>query len=145
MSPECADADDDVHTDDHDPAPPTVDDILDDLRDSGVAVSTRPSYQSSRADTREVSARISTPTATAEIRSDGDVDLGLEAYNTAHYRATDGEVVLTTEARGDDKTYASASTVLEPDAARDLALQLLASAAVADDDREDGLPGYTAE
>jgi hypothetical protein len=81
------------------------------------------------------------------LQADAD-ELGLDAYTSAwptpNYERRDDAVTLAIAAQGDGDLYTSTSVEMEPDDARDLAVQLLTCAAVVDD-QEDKLPGYATE
>ena len=75
-------------------------------------------------------------------------DLGLtpaaSAWDTPDYNDLEGCVSLSLTADGDTPDRLSSCGELEPDEARDLALQLLASAAIVGD-TTDGPEGYLTE
>ena len=138
-SPDNADTDREV-------APPTVEAILDDLRDAEIAVSEEPTHDLTTAEVARLDVRETLPHTDIEVSAD---DLGLtpaaSAWDTPEYNDRAARVSLSLTADGDDTPdRLSTCAELEPDEARDLALQLLAAAAIADDDT-DGPPGYLAE
>jgi hypothetical protein len=141
MSPEHVDFEHDV-----DPGPATLEHILDDLREADIAVSTNPTHDTTHADVGSMNLRGHLTNVSVKVDAD---ELGLDAYTSAwptpNYENRDDAVTLAIAAQGDGDLYTSTSVEMEPDDARDLAVQLLACAAVVVDDQEDALPGYSAE
>jgi len=137
-----------THTepDDREAGPPRLAEILDDLREADPTVPIEPSYQSSSTDAEAVTARAITPTASVTVRREDAEDLGLDARVLAYLSVGDrSSVSLNIEADGPEGRMEAGSVVeLTPTAARQVAIQLLASAAVAND-HVDGPPGYLAE
>ena len=137
-----------THTeaDDREPGPPRLAEILDDLREADPTVPIEPSYQSSSTDAEAVTTRAITPTASVTVRREDADDLGLDARVLAYLSVGDrSSVSLNIEADGPEGRMEAGSVVeLTPTAARQVAIQLLASAAVADEATE-GPPGYLAE
>ena len=133
-------------TDDREPGPPRLAEILDDLREADPAVPIEPSYQSSSTDAEAVTARAVTDHASVTVRREAAEELGLDAELIAFLAVGDhSSVTLAVEADAPDGDASTSTAVdLTPTAARQVAIQLLASAAVADD-HVDGPPGYLAE
>jgi len=140
MSTEHADVDADV-------APQTVEEIIADLRASGAEVPEDPTHDLAQANLGRVDFRASVPHADLEVSAPDDLELApwVTAWITPDYSGRGGGVSLTISAEDDDRRHrVSSCAELTASEARDLALQLLASAAVVDDSTE-GPEGYLAE
>ena len=126
-------------------APPTVEAILDDLREAEIAVSEEPTHDTTTAAVARLDVRETLPHTDIDVSAD-DLDLtpAASAWATPDYNDREGGVSLSLVARGDTPDRLSSCAELEVDEARDLALQLLASAAIADD-TTDGPAGYLTE
>jgi hypothetical protein len=126
-------------------APQTVEAILADLRDAEIAVPEEPTRDTTAAAVARLDVRETLPHTDIGVSAD---DLGLtpaaSAWDTPEYNDRAARVSLSLTADGDTDTRLSSCAELEPDAARDLALQLLAAAAIADD-TTDGPEGYLTE
>ena len=122
--------------------PATVESILDDLRDAEIAVSEEPARDTTTAEVAHLDVRERLPHTCVDVSAD-DLDLtpAASAWDTPAYADHDACVSISLTAGGDTDTRLSTCAELEPDEARDLALQLLASAAIIDD-TTDGPPGY---
>ena len=132
---------------DREPGPPRLEDIAADLLEAGPNVPIEPSYQSSSTPAESITARALVPNASVTVRREAAEELGLDAELIAFLAVGDhSSVTLAVEADApdDDTTMTSTAVDLTPTAAREVAIQLLASAAVADD-HVDGPPGYLAE
>ena len=131
-------------TNDREVAPATAECILDDLRDAEIAVSEEPTHDTTTAAVARLDVRETLPHTDIDVSaSDLDLTPAASAWDTPEYNDRAARVSLSLTADGDDNRLSSCAE-LEPDEARDLALQLLASAAIADDDT-DGPPGYLVE
>jgi len=119
-----------------DPGPATVEHILDDLRAADIAVTTNPTYDTNHANVDVVSTRLTVPYTSLHIDSERDDELHLDGWVsgwvTPEYEDDPSAVAISIGAEGDGDTHTSTSAEMSPDEARDLALQLLASAAVVD-------------
>ena len=125
--------------------PATVESILDDLRAAEIAVSEEPARDTTTAEVARLDVRETLPHTCVDVSAD---DLGLtpaaSAWPTPDYNDRAARVSLSLTADGDTPDRLSTCAELEPDEARDLARQLLASSAIADD-TTDGPEGYLTE
>jgi len=119
---------------DHDPGPATLQGIVDDLLDAGTPVPQNPSYQVSSTDAEAITARIITDTASITVDDETAEQLDLRPTVAAYLPFDDhNSVTLNVDAHDTDRRSEAGSVVeLTPEAARKVAIQLLASAAVAD-------------
>ena len=127
-------------------APATVEEIIADLRDSEIAPPEEPARDTTTAEVARLDVRETLPHTCVDVSAD-DLDLTpwASAWDTPAYNDREGGVSLSITAEADDADCRTSSCAeLEPDEARDLALQLLASAAVADDST-DGPEEYLVE
>lgn len=145
MSTESPDNADTSVSDETEVAPATVESILADLREAEIAVSEEPTHDTTTAAVARLDVRETLPHTDIDV-SAADLDLtpAASAWATPEYSDREGGVSLSLVARGDTPDRLSSCAELEPDEARDLALQLLGAAAIADDDT-DGPPGYLTE
>ena len=121
---------------DREPGPPRLEDIAADLLEADPNVPIEPSYQSSSTPAESITARALVPNASVTVRREAAEELGLEAELIAFLAVGDhSSVTLAVEADApDDDASTSTAVDLTPTAARQVAIQLLASAAVADGD-----------
>ena len=124
------------NADEREPGPPRLKDIADDLLAADPNVPIEPSYQSSSTAAEAITTRAITDHASVTVDGDTAEELGLDAKVLAYLSGGDqNHVTLNIEAHGPDRIAEAGSVVdLTPTAARQIAIQLLASAAVADDD-----------
>lgn len=126
--------------DDHEPGPPTVDAILDDAREAIDSPPTDPSYHSSTTTTSSIThqSQLGCSYVTVEEADSDDLEADLRAW------VYDGSVSFSIEAKGRGDRHIETAVSLSPEEARNVGLQLLASASVID--RESKHPaGYLAE
>jgi len=121
---------------DREPGPPRLEDIAADLLEADPNVPIEPSYQSSSTPAESITARALVPNASVTVRREAAEELGLEAELIAFLAVGDhSSVTLAVEADAPDGDASTSTAVdLTPTAARQVAIQLLASAAVADDE-----------
>jgi len=126
--------------------PTTLDDVLDDLEETDFEPPEDPTHDLTTAAVGGLELRTHLPHSDIDFAAD---EVGLtptaSAWPTPEYPGNDGDVSLSLSADGDDGCRTSTCAELSPADARNLAVQLLASAAVVDDDQEDKLPGYASE
>jgi len=130
----------------HGPGPANLDGILDDAREADPTVPINPTYSGSSTDAEKIYTRAVTDTGSVTVDEDTAEELELHPEVAGYVTIDDhSTVTLNIMANGEDGIKEAGSYVrLTPTAARQVAVQLLASAAVADEATE-GPPGSLAE